>query len=361
MKNSPSDDQKLEEQQTLAKVEPNAKATRAIDNPNLRLYFAGQIVSLIGTWMQQMALSWLVFRLTNSVYMLGVVGFASQAPTFLLTPFAGILADRVNRKKMVLCTQTLAMIQASALAALSFSESPQVSHLIALGAIMGTINAFDLPVRQTFLIDMLRSREELSNAIAVNSSIVTLTRLAGPALAGIFIAWAGERMCFVTNAVSYVAVIIALLFVKVHQKANTGKQEPALKQLKDGFIYAFSFIPIRALLAMIAFSSFFVMPYSVLLTAFAKNVFHGDATTLGTLTTATGVGSLNRSCLFINKKDCEGIRAMDYDKQPHFWHRSDWFRTHDKPLHSIAFARSRWLRRNGAGGCEQHRFANSCG
>ena len=280
---------------------------KALDNPNLRLYFAGQVVSLIGTWMQQMALSWMVYRLTNSSYMLGVVGFASQAPTFLITPFGGIIADRVNRKKLVLLTQTLAMIQATALAVLSFSESPLIWHLIALGAIMGLINAIDLPCRQTFLVDMLGSREELPNAIAVNSSIVTLTRLIGPALAGIFIAWAGERMCFVANAISYVAVIIALIFVKAKQKEQPKKQPDVFLQLKEGFKYAFSFGPIRSLLGMIALVSLFCMPYSVLMTAFAKDVFHGDATTLGILTTATGVGSLIGAVYLSTRKGVLGL------------------------------------------------------
>jgi MFS family permease len=282
-------------------------APKALNNPNLRLYFAGQIVSLIGTWMQQMALSWMVYRLTNSSYMLGLVGFASQAPTFLITPFGGIIADRVNRKKLVLITQTLAMIQATALAWLSFSENPQIEHLIALGAFMGLINAIDLPTRQTFLVDMLSSREELPNAIAVNSSIVTLTRLIGPALAGIFIAWAGERMCFVANAVSYVAVIIALIFVKAKQKEFVGVRPNAILQLKEGFQYAFSFGPIRALLVMIAAVSLFCMPYSVLMTAFAKDVFHGDATTLGVLTTGSGVGSLIGAVYLSSRKGVLGL------------------------------------------------------
>ena len=285
-----------------AKIPP-----KALDNPNLRLYFGGQIVSLIGTWMQQMALSWLIYRLTNSAYMLGVVGFASQAPTFLITPFGGIIADRVNRKKLVLCTQTLAMIQATALAWLSFSENPQIWHLIGLGAIMGLINAIDLPTRQTFLVDMLGSREELPNAIAVNSSIVTLTRLIGPALAGIFIAWAGERMCFVANAISYVAVIVALIFVKAKQKEFVGVRPNAMLQLKEGFIYAFSFGPIRVLLCMIALVSLFCMPYSVLMTAFAKDVFHGDATTLGILTTGSGVGSLIGAIYLSSRKGVLGL------------------------------------------------------
>lgn len=286
---------------------PAKSAPRALSNPNLRLYFAGQVVSMIGTWMQQMALSWLIYRLTNSTYMLGLVAFASQAPAFLLTPFAGIVADRVNRKKLVIITQSLAMVQAALLATLAFHEKPLIWHLIALGAFSGLINAFDLPTRQTFLVDMLETREELPNAIAVNSSIVTLTRLIGPSVAGLFIAWAGEAMCFVVNAVSYIAVIVALLFVKAKQKPVTGVQPNALIQLKEGFKYAFSFSPIRVVLALIAAVSLFVMPYAVLITAFAKDVFHGDATTLGILTAASGVGSLAGAVYLATRKGILGL------------------------------------------------------
>ena len=284
-------------------------STRALANPNLRLYFAGQVVSMIGTWMQQMALSWLIYRLTNSTYMLGLVAFASQAPSFLLTPFAGIVADKVNRKKLVIVTQTLAMVQAGLLAFLAFSHQPAIWQLIALGAFSGLINAFDLPTRQTFLVDMLRSREEVANAIAINSSITTLTRLIGPAFAGIFIAWAGEAMCFVVNAVSYIAVIAALCFVQVKPKAAAQAASPqsALVLLKEGFVYAFSFTPIRALLGLVACISLFVMPYTVLMTAFARDVFHGDATTLGILTAASGVGSLAAALYLATRKGVLGL------------------------------------------------------
>ena len=264
---------------------------------------------MIGTWMQQMALSWLIYRLTNSTYMLGLVAFAGQAPSFLLTPFAGIVADRVNRKKLVIVTQTLAMVQAGLLAFLAFSHQPAIWQLIALGAFSGLINAFDLPTRQTFLVDMLDSPRELPNAIAINSSITTLTRLIGPTVAGIFIAWAGEGMCFVVNAVSYVAVIAALCFIKVRPQAvvSAAQRSGALAQLKEGFHYAFSFTPIRALLGLVAAISLFVMPYAVLMTAFARDVFHGDATTLGILTAASGVGSLAAALYLASRKGVLGL------------------------------------------------------
>ncbi len=207
----------------------------------------------------------------------------------------------------MIITQSLALVQASLLAILAFSESPVIWHLIVLGAISGVINAFDLPTRQTFLVDMLESREELPNAIAVNSSITTLTRLIGPSIAGLFIAGAGEAMCFVANAVSYVPVIVALCFVKAKQKPVSPNQPNALLQLQEGFKYAFSFTPIRVLLVLIAAASLFVMPYAVLMPAFAKDVFHGNATTLGILTAASGVGSLAGALYLSTRKGVLGL------------------------------------------------------
>ncbi|HEY9790294.1 MAG TPA: MFS transporter [Candidatus Obscuribacterales bacterium] len=279
----------------------------ALSNPNLRLYLSGQVVSMVGTWMQQMALSWLIYRLTNSEFMLGAIGFASQAPAFFLTPVAGIVADRVNRHKLVITTQTLAMIQAGLLAAVVLSGHTQIWHLLVLGAFMGVINAFDMPGRQTFLVDMLRSPEELPNAIAVNSSIVTLTRLAGPAIAGFCIAWFGEGICFLINAVSFVAVIIALLFIKPNVVRRPASGKHPLAEMKEGFAYAFGFGPIRALILLLALVSMFGMPYAVLMPAFAKNVFGGNATTLGWLTSAAGVGSLIGAVYLASRKGVLGL------------------------------------------------------
>lgn len=279
----------------------------ALKNRNLQLYFGGQIVSMVGTWMQQMALSWLIYRLTNSAFMLGVIGLVSQAPSFLLTPIAGIVADRVNRHRMVIVTQILALIQAAILAALALSGHIQIWQLIVLGAFLGIISAFDIPGRQTFIVDMLNNRDELPNAIAINSSIVTVTRLIGPALAGAFIAWVGEGMCFLVNAISYVAVIVALFFVKAKPAQTEAKKGAPLADLKEGFVYAFSFAPIRALLMLMALISLFGMPYAILMPAFAKDVFHGNATTLGILTTASGVGSLIGALYLASRKGVLGL------------------------------------------------------
>ena len=278
-----------------------------LKNRNLRLYYGGQLISMIGTWMQQMALSWLVYRLTNSAYMLGVIGFVTMAPSILLTPIAGMVADRTNRHRLVIITQILALIQAGLLAAITLNGHPQIWQLLVLGAFMGIISAFDLPTRQTFLIDMLDSKEEMGNAIAMGSSIMTVTRLIGPALAGVCIAVVGEGMCFLANAVSYVPVIVALCFVKAHQRPVPPSPLSPFGQIKEGFSYAFGFRPLRALILMMALISLFAMPFTVLMPAFAKDVFHGNASTLGILTTASGVGSLIGAIFLATRKGVLGL------------------------------------------------------
>jgi MFS family permease len=292
--------------QTVTSV--TKEETSALSNPNLRLYYSGQIVSMIGTWMQQMALSWLVYRLTNSAFMLGVIGFATMAPSFLLSPVAGLIADySKSRHRLVILTQCLAMLQAGALAAVVLTGHVQIWHLVVLGVFMGIINAFDMPTRQTFLIDMLRSPAELPNAIAINSSIFTLTRLIGPAVAGFCIATLGEGPCFLINAVSYIAVIIALLFIRPRQAERKKSENTFFEDFKAGFVYAFGFRPIRALIVLMALVSLFGMPYAVLLPAFAKDVFHGNATTLGWLTAASGVGSLMGALYLASRKGVVGL------------------------------------------------------
>jgi MFS family permease len=299
-------DQEPVAQSTTAGQAKTAKMS-ALKNRSLRLYFAGQIVSMVGTWMQQMALSWLIYRLSNSPFMLGLVGFASQAPSLLLTPFAGIVADRTNRHRMILITQTLSMVQAGLLAALVFMGEPQLWQLVVLCAVLGIITAFDLPARQTFLVDMLENNEQLASAIGINSSINTLTRLIGPFVAGLFVAWAGEGLCFTVNALSYIAVIAALLFVKSKQPPITPAKHNALAQLKEGFQYTFGFAPIRELVLLIAAIGLVAMPFVVLLPAFAKDVFHGNASTLGFLTGASGAGSLVGALFLASRQETEQL------------------------------------------------------
>ena len=219
---------------------------RALDYRNYRLFFVGQGISLIGTWMQQIALSWLVYRLTDSVFLLGAVTFSSQIPSFLLGPFAGVLADRFDRKKVLLVTQALSMVQASTLAVLVLTGSIEVWHVLTLSALLGTINAFDMATRQAFVVQMVDQREDLSNAIALNSSMFNMARLVGPTIAGILIAAVGEGMCILINAISYIAVLASLLLMRLKPFERVETERKVWQSLKEGFLYAFGFPPIRA-------------------------------------------------------------------------------------------------------------------
>ena len=279
----------------------------ALKNRNLQLYFGGQIISLIGTWMQQMALSWLVYRLTDSTFMLGLIGFTTQVPSLVLSPFAGIVADRTNRHRLVIVIQVLLMIQAALLAALVLSNQAQLWHLVILSAFLGAITAFDLPTRQTFLVDMLDDDTQLTSAMGINSSINTLSRLVGPFVAGVLVTWAGEGTCFLINAVTYIAVIGALFFVRANQPAPEPSQMSGFEQLKEGFFYTVRFTPIRDLILLVALVGLVAMPFGILLPAFAKDVFHGDARTLGFLTGASGAGSVVGALYLTTRK---GVKEL---------------------------------------------------
>src|SRR5215475_12262925 len=222
---------------------------RALDHRNYRLFFSGQSVSLIGTWMTRIATSWLVYRLTNSALLLGVVGFAGQLPSFLLAPFAGVLVDRWNRHRLLVATQALAMAQSLALAVLTLTGVVKIWHVIALSAFQGVINAFDMPARQSFVVEMVAKREDLSNAIALNSSMVNAARLLGPSLAGVIIAAVGEGWCFMLDGVSYLAVIASLLLMRLAPHPATPVGEASLlQQFRDGWNYISRFPPIRNIL-----------------------------------------------------------------------------------------------------------------
>ena len=228
---------------------------RALRHRNYRLFFAGQGISLIGTWMQRIAMGWLVYRLTNSAFLLGLVGFTGQLPIFLLTPFAGVLADRLNRHRMLVVTQTLAMMQALALALLILTGTIAVWHIVSLSIFLGFVDALDLPVRQSFLVEMIEKREDLGNAIALNSSIVNSARLIGPSIAGILIAYVGEGVCFLLNAISYLAVIASLLAMKIVARRIETPKTDIFQGVKEGFSYAFGFAPIRSVLLLISLVS----------------------------------------------------------------------------------------------------------
>ncbi len=293
--------------QKLTDVSKECKVQTVWKNKNLQLYFGGQVISLIGTWMQQMALSWLVYRLTNSPFMLGVIACTSQLPSLLLTPVAGIIADRANRHHLILLTQTLAMLQAACLAALVCTGKAQLWQLVALSCVLGIITAFDMPARQSFLVDMLENNDHLASAIGINSSINTLTRLVGPFIAGLFVSWAGEGICFSINAVSYIAVIAALLFVKPRAFAPNLTPKTSLEQLKEGFVYTFGFAPIRDLILFISLVGLFTMPFAILMPAFAKDIFHGDAMTLGILNGAAGAGSVAGALFLMSRKGAKQL------------------------------------------------------
>ena len=283
---------------------------RALGSRNFRLFYAGQSISLIGTWMQQVAMIWLVYRLTHSAFLLGVVGFAGQIPTFLLAPFTGVLADRWNRHRTLVVTQTLALLQASTLAILVLTGTAEVWHLVVLAVALGTINALDMPTRQSFIVQMIERKEDLGNAIALNSAMVTATRLLGPSIAGVLIGAFGEGICFLANAISYVAVIAALLAMRVAPPPARPANGRIIDGLREGFGYVAGLAPVRDTLLLLGFVSFMGMPYYILLPVFAKDVLGGGAHTLGFLMGAAGLGSLVGTGFLAARRSVRGSGAI---------------------------------------------------
>ena len=263
---------------------------RALKHRNFQLFFSGQLISLIGTWMQTVAQSWLVYRMTGSSLLLGSVGFASQFPVFLMAPIGGMVADRVSRHRVVVATQTAAMILALILAVLTLTHRVTVPQIFVLAALLGVVNAFDIPGRQSFLVDMV-GREDLMNAIALNSSMFNGARVIGPAIAGILVAKIGEGWCFFANGISYIAVIAGLLMMKIHCPSRSKSDSP-LDDIIEGFHWASHTAPIRALLLLLGLVSLVGMPYTVLMPLFADRILHGGAKGLGILMGFTGIGAL---------------------------------------------------------------------
>ena len=281
---------------------------RSLKYRNYRLFFAGQGISLIGTWMQLIALSWLVYKLTNSALLLGLVGFFSQVPAFVITPFTGVLVDRWNRHRILVATQTLSMIQAFILAFLTLTGHILVWHIVSLSLGLGLVNAFDMPARQAFVIEMVEKKEDLSNAIALNSAMVNGARLIGPAVAGILVATVGEGMCFLINGISFIAVIIALLFMKLKKiKFKVGTGYIMTKEIKEGFKYTFGFAPIRSILLLLGLVSLMGMPYTVLMPIFAKDILHGGSHTLGFLMASAGIGAMIGGVYLASRKTVLGL------------------------------------------------------
>lgn len=264
---------------------------RALRHRNFQLFFSGQLISLIGTWMQNVAQAWLVYRLTGSSLLLGAAGFAGQIPVFLMAPVGGLVADRYNRHRVVIATQTAAMILAVILAGLTLGGVVQVWHIFVLAALLGVVNAFDIPARQAFLMDMV-GRDDLMNAIALNSSMFNGARIIGPAIAGVLVASIGEGWCFFANGVSYIAVIVGLLLMRVAHPAALAQEASPLEHIIEGFRFVKHTGPVRALLLLLGLVSLVGMPYAVLMPIFADRILHGGARGLGILLGATGVGAL---------------------------------------------------------------------
>ncbi|MDP4240735.1 MAG: MFS transporter [Bacteroidota bacterium] len=283
---------------------------RSLRYRNYRLFFYGQSISLIGTWIQRIAVPWLVYRLTGSVFLLGLVGFAGQIPTFVIAPFAGVLIDRWNRHKILVVTQVLAMIQALVLAFLFYDKSISVWHIAILSVFLGIINAFDMPARQSFVVDMIEKKEDLGNAIALNSSMVNSARLLGPSIAGILISLTGEGVCFLINGISYVFVITFLLMMKIAPRKKTAQDTNVLQNLKEGFKYTFGFIPIRYIILLLALVSLMGMPYTVLMPVFAKTILHGGPHTFGFMMGATGIGALIGAFNMASRKSVAGLEKF---------------------------------------------------
>jgi MFS family permease len=287
---------------------PAGRLTRALQHRNFRLFFGGQSISLVGTWITRVATSWLVYRLTGSELLLGVAGFAGQIPTLIITPFAGVLVDRHDRRRILLWTQAGSLVQSALLAVLTFTDIITVRQIIWLQVVQGIINSFDTPARQAFVSEMVEDRRDLPNAIALNSSMVNGTRIIGPSIGGVLIAAFGEGWCFAIDSISYVAVIASIVAMRVPPRAHQEAAEMhLLEELHHGWKYVFHSIPIRSALLLVAIVSTAGTPYTVLMPAIAAQVLHGGPNTLGLLMTATGVGALSGALYLAQRESVLGL------------------------------------------------------
>ena len=280
---------------------------RALGSKNYRLYFIGQAVSLIGTWIQQIAMRWLVYRLTKSELLLGVVGFASDIPVFFLVPFAGVLADKLKRHRILAITQALSALQAFVLAILVITDQIAVWHVVVLGILLGIISAFDIPARQAFLVDVVENKEDLGNAIALNSFIFNGALLIGPSIAGVLIAFFGEGPCFVINGISYLALIGALYFMRIPDRKIASANLRVGRGILEGAAYAFRSVPIRSILLLVALVSFMGVSYMLLMPVFAEKVLHGGPREFGYLMSATGLGALAGAVFLASRRSILGL------------------------------------------------------
>ncbi len=321
----------VERSTTSAESQPRptggvSHAWRALRHRNFRLFFGGQTISLIGTWMTRVATGWLVYRLTGSALLLGTVSFAGQIPTFLVAPLAGVWVDRFDRRQVLIWTQTLSMVQSLALAALTLSGHITISRLLALSVMQGVINAFDMPGRQSFMVKMVDDKRDLQNAIAINSSMVNLARLIGPSLAGMLIAVSSEGWCFLVDGISYIAVIASLLAMRLHEPVVKRAAASTLSELKAGWAYVSNFLPIRTILLLFAVVSLMGMPFVVLMPIFAKDVLHGGPHTLGFLMGSMGLGALDLGALAGGAQKCARPGQDDPHRRGRLRHGADRFR-----------------------------------
>jgi MFS family permease len=311
------EDTRLSESGKETTAEPDAPifsgsshAWRALRHRNFRLFFGGQSISLIGTWMTRIATSWLVYRLTGSALLLGTVSFAGQIPTFLIAPFAGVWVDRLDRRQVLLWTQALSMIQSLVLAALTLTHHITIPLVLVLSVMQGLINAFDMPGRQAFMVQMVEDRRDLSNAIAINSSMVNMARLVGPSLAGMLIAVSSEGWCFLIDGISYIAVIASLLLMRLNIAPFKRKVASTFTEMKEGWMYVSTFLPVRTILLLFAVVSLMGMPFVVLMPIFAARVLRGGPHTLGFLMGAMGVGALVSALSLAARKSVRGLVRM---------------------------------------------------
>jgi MFS family permease len=284
---------------------------RSFHHRDYRLFFTGQFISLVGTWMQQVAQSWLVYRLTGSSLSLGLVGFAGQFPVFLLSVFGGVMADRLNRRTVLVGTQTAAMLQAAVMAWLTLAGHIQVWEVMVLAAFLGTVNAVDIPTRQSFVVELV-GKQDLHNAIAMNSSMFNLARILGPSLAGMLLAAVGEGWCFTLNAVSFLAVIVCLLRMGVPRRPAPEKAGSMLEHLREGFAYAWETREVRSVLFLLGITSVIGMSYIVLMPVFAEEILHSGPRGLGLLMASSGVGSLAGALLLAMRNESRGIGRFAY-------------------------------------------------
>jgi MFS family permease len=280
---------------------------RALRSRNYRLFVSGQLVSLIGTWMQSVAQYWLIYRFTGSAALLGLIGFASQFPVFVLAPAGGVVADRAHRQHVLIATQSSMMVLALVLAALTLSGRVQPWHVFVLGVLLGITNAFDIPARQAFLVEMV-PRDDIVNAVALNSSMLNGARIIGPAIAGIVVAAVGEGWCFLLNAISYVAVIGALLLMHVRPRVDVHAPVSAWASVVEGFTYSWHTRSVRALLLLLGVVSVMGMPYTVLMPIIADRILHGGPHAYGLLLSASGVGALAGAALLTMRRHIDGLR-----------------------------------------------------